>query len=77
MAQYWYLVIRAIFLTDGKSCFFYVAAVEAAVEQEEPLLAENKQRFVLFPIVHKEVHTLLFFFSSCATWIDLAHVQET
>lgn len=29
-------------------------------EEEEPLLVENKKRFVLFPIKYHEVNTLLF-----------------
>jgi hypothetical protein len=42
-------------------------------DEDEPLLVENKKRFVLFPIKYHEVR--------CPTWvtniIDLANVQES
>jgi hypothetical protein len=48
----------------------------------EPLLVENKKRFVMFPILHRDVSTVPcmngFFFSYADYCVsDLGHVQES
>jgi ribonucleoside-diphosphate reductase subunit M2 len=51
-------------------------------EADEPLLQENPQRFVLFPIKYHEVRRVLSAFSRKVFWnntditLDLANVQE-